>query len=174
MATGTNYLVPAAKNLLGGKIRVPFYIYGHGCGFDFVSVGKKFAGIKIPYLCPQTRLTCGPAAQVYKGLSRVCVCCSRLVTCACWTIFIWLVLLLLRCWTIVVNCYLWTCVVVHWNCDLYRSVIVNCEFVIWLAGTGVPAGDGCGFNFVPVTGCGSGCGTGFASRVRVCKPSTRG
>jgi len=30
--------------------------------------------------------------------------------------------------------------------------------MIWLAGTGVRAGDGCGFNFVPVTGGGRGCG----------------
>ena len=36
-------------------------------------------------------------------------------------------------------------------------VIVSCEFVIWLADTGVPAGDGCGFNFVPVMGRGRGC-----------------
>ena len=25
----------------------------------------------------------------------------------------------------------------HWICDLYMFVIVNCEFVIWLAGMGV-------------------------------------
>ena len=35
---------------------------------------------------------------------------------------------------------------------------MNYEFVIWLAGTGVPAGDGCRFNFVPVRGRERGCG----------------
>ena len=36
-------------------------------------------------------------------------------------------------------------------------VTVNCEFVIWLAGTGVPAVDGSGFNFVSVIGHGRRC-----------------
>ena len=39
-----------------------------------------------------------------------------------------------------------------------RFMIVNCEFVIWLASMGVPVGDVCRFNFVPVTGRGRGCG----------------
>jgi len=42
--------------------------------------------------------------------------------------------------------------------DLLSVHVCGCEFVIWLTGTGVPAGDGCGFNFVPVTDRGHGCG----------------
>ena len=70
---GNGYKLPTCLHIksVRVRIRVPFCTHGHGCRFDFVPTGKKFAGMKIPYPCPQTRLTCGSAAQVYKGLSRV-------------------------------------------------------------------------------------------------------